>query len=537
MTARAVCPIRRVVGACYSERVSRVIAALALLVGLSTTACTLSVPRKDLPYPLTDETFGDPVKVVNIPLPVIKTDPNEGVTLGALSAFLVHDKKDELRTMVVPQVNYNDNFGTTAQVFGAFYPAPGRHWEMTLSKSQHVNEDYTIKYRDRTLRDGTLDLNGTAFLSADGSARFFGFQSRSSSRDETNYDDQETVLRASLGVDLGHDFQLVLGDRFRDVEIKRGAVTSLPWIRERFTPSEVPGIGGFTTHAQLFGLVYSTLDFDGTAFLSADGSARFFGFQSRSSSRDETNYDDREILLRGSLGYDLGHDVHVVVGDRYRDVEIRRGAVTSLPWIRDRFTRSEVPGIEGFTTHAQQFGLVYTALDDLDMPTRGVYGRAQIEVSRQELGSTQSFRHYTVELKAFKPLDGDRYVTAMRGAYDQTAGDNVPFLERAILGGKNTLRGHGDNRFVDSSYLLFNVEERIRLFRYRLFNVNTDWEIAPFLDLGAVARNLLDMTTKNFVANPGLGFRAVVRPNVVGRVDIGFGSEGPAIFATLGYPF
>jgi hypothetical protein len=82
-----------------------------------------------------------------------------------------------------------------------------------------------------------------------------------------------------------------------------------------------------------------------------------------------------------------------------------------------------------------------------------------------------------------------------------------------------------------------NIEERIRLLRYRLFNVNTDWQIAPFLDLGAVARNLLDVTTKNFVVNPGVGFRAVVRPNVVGRVAVGVGNEGPAIFATLGYPF
>jgi len=67
--------------------------------------------------------------------------------------------------------------------------------------------------------------------------------------------------------------------------------------------------------------------------------------------------------------------------------------------------------------------------------------------------------------------------------------------------------------------------------------VNIDWEIAPFLDLGAVARNLLDVTTKNFVVNPGVGFRAVARPNVVSRVDVGFGNEGPATFATLGYPF
>ena len=46
------------------------------------TACTYSVPRQYLPSPLTNDTFADPVKVVNIPLPVIKTDPNEGVSLS-----------------------------------------------------------------------------------------------------------------------------------------------------------------------------------------------------------------------------------------------------------------------------------------------------------------------------------------------------------------------------------------------------------------------------------------------------------------------
>ena len=71
--------------------------------------------------------------MVNIPLPVIKTDPNEGVSLGALSALLLHNRKDEIGTMVVPQVNHNDNFGTTASIFGAFYPAPGRQWEFHLS--------------------------------------------------------------------------------------------------------------------------------------------------------------------------------------------------------------------------------------------------------------------------------------------------------------------------------------------------------------------------------------------------------------------
>ena len=163
--------------------------------------------------------------------------------------------------------------------------------------------------------------------------------------------------------------------------------------------------------------------------------------------------------------------------------------------------------------------------------------RNQKTAPRPIRGQSGLAQDYTLELKTFLPLADFRYVTAIRMAYNQTLGGDVPFLERSILGGKNSLRGHGDNRFIDSSYVLVNIEERIRLFRYRLFNVNTDWEIAPFLDLGAVARNLLDVTTRNLVVNPGVGFRAVVRPNVVGRVDIGFGKEGVAIFTTLGYPF
>jgi hypothetical protein len=71
-----------------------------------------------------------------------------------------------------------------------------------------------------------------------------------------------------------------------------------------------------------------------------------------------------------SAAYSLVPGIHLVVGDRFRDVEIGRGAVISLPSIGQRFTAAEVPGIEGFTTHAQQVGLKYSSLDDADMPTQ-----------------------------------------------------------------------------------------------------------------------------------------------------------------------
>src|SRR5262249_54613854 len=150
----------------------------------------------------------------------------------------------------------------------------------------------------------------------------------------------------------------------------------------------------------------------------------------------------------------------------FRRVDIGRGAVTSLPSIHDRFTPAEVPGIEGFTTHAQLVGLIFSTLNDADMPTEGLYARGLAEFSATALGSGTNYRHYLAEIKGFSPLDGARFVTATRVAYNQARGDDVPFLELSILGGKNSLRGFGDNRFVDQSYVLLNVEERIRLFRY-----------------------------------------------------------------------
>ncbi len=405
-----------------------------LVVSLLLTACTTTVPRAKLPYPLTTDAFDDQVKVVTVPLPVIASSPNEGVTAGALTAFLLHNRKDEISTLLAPQVNYNQNFGITTSLYGAFYPSPQQSLEVNLSQSTKVNNDYEARYIDRNFLGTNLDVNFFGYCFNDGSARFFGFQSTSRKEDETNYDDSEVGLTLSAGIPFGQHYQLIFGERFRKVDIRPGAVTSVPYTGNVFTPQEVPGLDGFTAHAQKIALVYSTLD-------------------------------------------------------------------------------------------------------SVTMPTYGGYARIAFENSAKILGSSADYRHYEIEMKGFIPLDSARYITAFRLAYNQTLGSSVPFLEQSILGGETTLRGYGRNRFIDSSYLLLNLEERIRLFRWEIFNVTADWEVAPFIDLGSVMKALDRATTKSFEFNPGLGVRAVVRPNIIGRVDVGFGKDGPAVFVGLGYPF
>jgi hemolysin activation/secretion protein len=113
----------------------------------------------------------------------------------------------------------------------------------------------------------------------------------------------------------------------------------------------------------------------------------------------------------------------------------------------------------------------------------------------------------------------------------------VPFFEQSSLGGQNNLRGFGVDRFIDKHLLAFSIEQRIHLVRTKIAGTTADFEIAPFLDTGQVFNDYKDVTFNNYRMTPGVGFRGIVRPNVVGRVDYGYSREGGAIFAGLDFPY
>jgi outer membrane protein assembly factor BamA len=396
--------------------------------------CTYEIPRKYLPPPVSNDSFSDPAKTVMIPLPVIASSPNEGITYGGLVAFLLHNAKDEVSTLIVPQENYNQYFGVTSTLYGAFYLNRDESLKVNLSKATTINEEFRARYEN----------------------------------------------------------QKFLSDRYN--------------------------------------LYLNAFDF-------ADGSTRFFGFQSHSSRSNETNYTDHEMGLTSSVGFRLDHNYQLVLGERFKKVEINRGAVKSLPFITDRFPGQSVPGVDGYSVHAQRISFVHSTLDSLSMPTDGLYLRASFENSSKVLGSSASFQVWDLEAKRYYPYRGGKFISVLRFVCNETEGVRVPFLEQSILGGETTLRGYGQNRFIDKSYLLLNLEERIRLFRWEIFDVMADWEVAPFVDLGSVMRSVVEAKATSFEFNPGVGLRTVVRPNIVGRIDVGIGKDGPAVFVGLNYPF
>jgi len=277
-----------------------------------------------------------------------------------------------------------------------------------------------------------------------------------------------------------------------------------------------------------------SLNFAASFFKNA--TSRFFGLGQATSESGETNYTDREARVNWRFGVHVNEVTQISVGQRFRQVSLQRGA-TDLPFTGDQFP--SVDGVQGETLilgHRATFH--YDTRNNLVSPTDGMAVTAYAEVNQNiRNGDHPVYSRYELEAKKLFPSESKRAILIMRADLQATIGDQVPFFEQSSLGGQNNLRGYGVDRFIDKHLVAWSVEERIHMARTKVAGVTADFEIAPFLDTGQVFTNYKDVNFKDYRMTPGIGFRGIVKPNVVGRVDYGYSREGGAVFAGLDFPY
>jgi outer membrane protein assembly factor BamA len=268
-----------------------------------------------------------------------------------------------------------------------------------------------------------------------------------------------------------------------------------------------------------------------------NATARFFGLGNQTPDTNETNYTDRELYSYLVVGAYVGPGRRVTLTERLRNVEIQPGGIESLLFTHAVFPT--VRGTGGGTTWGHKFAYLDDTRDDTVTPTIGSFFVVSTEVGQAfTAGSAGVFSRYGVEYRKLIPNQTKQYTFVIRGRLEATVGgEETPFFERSFLGGQNSLRGFGVGRFVDDHSVLLNIEERIQLFHLRVFGTITEIETAPFLDVGKVANTFAYRALAQYEFNPGIGFRAIARPNVVGRVDIATSSDGKVLFAGLDFPF
>jgi len=286
------------------------------------------------------------------------------------------------------------------------------------------------------------------------------------------------------------------------------------------------------------GFIQGLFFLDVAAEFFKNATKRFFGIGQTTPESNQSNYTSREIGVQWNFGVHLNDVTRVMIGQRYRDVEIQRGGVDTEPFTGDLF--GGLTGLERATILANRLVFQYDTRDNLITPTAGMrieaYAEASHNFQRQSLNDFVYFR-YGVDVRGLFPSPSKRLVLAIRGNVQLSFGDGIPFYERSSLGGQYNLRGFGEDRFIDRHLVALNIEERIHVMGIRVFHVNVEFEVAPFVDMGRTYNNFEYRQFNEYEVTPGVGFRGIVRPNVVGRVDWAYSKEGGAVFAGLNYPF
>jgi hypothetical protein len=269
--------------------------------------------------------------------------------------------------------------------------------------------------------------------------------------------------------------------------------------------------------------------------LNHDGSSRFFGFGADSKTGNQTNYNLKDNHTQIFAGINFLEYGRFTLWHRFRFTNAVDGPITSLPGIS---TFNPLPtGVDDPKQFlVQGFALSYDSRDFPKAPIRGYFVNLFTELSGY-LGSDADYERLGTEARGFHPTLSQHFITGWRVFFEGENGANTPFYEQSLLGGKNSLRGFGAGRFVDRYKAGVSLEERICFYTLKAFNVNIEFEVTPFYEAGTVFRTPDKLQGSKLHHVGGVGFRSIVKPNVVGIIDLGFSEDGSALFVGIDYPF
>ena len=274
-----------------------------------------------------------------------------------------------------------------------------------------------------------------------------------------------------------------------------------------------------------------------------DGTPRFYGIGNDTVQSADSNYTAQQQIARVQIGFNFSRTWQLAYTARVRAVDVQPGTLPGIDSIQQHFGNATL-GTSSEVLH--RLSLVYDTRDDVTIPSRGmewvVYGGV---AGRSAFFSDSLYNEAGIDGRAFWPLSNDSTLAAhMALRYLVGDSSNAPFWALSTIGGEESevageqpLRGFGAGRFTDRDSFSTTIEWRHRVLSFNTVSTHVDVEVAPFLDAGRVFAQGSTFPVDQLHHVVGVGFRGIARPFVVGYVDIGYGSEGTAIFTGLNYPF
>jgi hypothetical protein len=263
--------------------------------------------------------------------------------------------------------------------------------------------------------------------------------------------------------------------------------------------------------------------------LEADGGVQFYGVGPASTRSSEASERLVEGYARAEIGARFWDFLTAAGGWTFRRTQVMRGPFhtpSSLPQSLLTTTTYSMP----------RFRLSRDSRDLPFTPSRGSDLEAFAEYSRTALGASADYDRYGGQGSVYLPTAAN-LVTALHAQASWSSGGDVPFTALSSLGGAHSLRGYAEGRFQDRGAAFANVEERWRVHSVDMIHALTEFQVAPFVEAGTVFPSWGRAQARYVEFVAGVATRAVIKPSIVGKVEVGAGREGTEAFVGIDYPF
>jgi outer membrane protein assembly factor BamA len=251
----------------------------------------------------------------------------------------------------------------------------------------------------------------------------------------------------------------------------------------------------------------------------------FYGTGGDSREEDQTEFTNEQKKLQLTIG--KGFSPHFVIEASYflKNVHYKDPA-------EDRpFTDTLNAVGEQFSPYVSLV-VRYDSSDSQIHPKKGIRLIFQNDLASSFFGNKNaSFYRFSLDLRKYTLLFGQRDVLAFRALVQKISGEEVPLFEMPDLGGSSemsAMRGYRMSRFVDKGKFLFNAEYRFPLWKKLGGNI--------FVDAGLVWPSWSEIKLDNTAVDVGWGLRYYLQ-NFIARFDMGLSNEGLNIYFNFGHVF
>jgi len=280
-----------------------------------------------------------------------------------------------------------------------------------------------------------------------------------------------------------------------------------------------------------------------SAIYDQDGTPRYYGIGNRTVESNETSFTNSQELAQINIGLNITHAWQLLYNGRLQVVDVLPGTIDGVPSIQTKFSGTQ--GLGANKLQRNRLSLIYDTRNDLTIPTEGMqliaYGGM---ASQNGLFSDSLYTETGFDGRGYWPVMRATILALHTAIRYLPYAHDVPFWAlssigggQSEVGGAQALRGFGAGRFYARDSFATTAELRRTVMSFNAAGTSVDLEVAPFIDVGRVYSHAGTLPFDDLHVVYGVGFRGIARPFVVGHVDLGYGSEGLAVFTGLNYPF